>query len=579
MNQLAGEKSPYLQMHCKNPVDWYPWGARAFARARETDRPVFLSIGYSSCHWCHVIAHESFENGEVAAALNKDFIAVKVDKEERPDVDAVYMDAVELATSSGGWPMTILTTPQGEPFYAATYLNKDQLLTLIQRAAQLWRTQHAALLDTAKGFVRRMRAQADRPITPRPPTAALTEAAVKDYAASYDSKWGGFGRAPKFPSAHNLLFLLAHYQRTGQKAALEMAEGTLEAMYRGGLFDHVGGGFCRYSVDRQWLVPHFEKMLYDNALLVWAYARAWKATGKTLYRQVARRTADYVLGEMRGPEGQFYSAQDADSEGREGAYYLFERNELLKIMGREDGERFVNHYGIGPAANFEGGSIPNLIGSKISGEEEPLEAMRQKVYAYRRSRMPLARDDKVLTAWNALMVAALCEAAMALDEAKYLDAARRAESFLSTHLLREDGRLFIRYKDDEAKGEGLLADYAFYALALIMLYEAGGAASDLVRAERAARRMLERFGDPRGGLFLYAKDGEQLITRPREIGDGAMPSGNACAALVLGRLFRHTGDAFWRRAARAQLDFVAGAASEAPTAHGFGLLAVSEALR
>ena len=581
MNRLLNEKSPYLQMHAGNPVDWYPWGEEAFGRARREDKPVFLSIGYSSCHWCHVIARESFEDAHIAGLLNAGYIAVKVDKEERPDVDAVYMDAVELAAGSGGWPMTLLLTPEGQPFFAATYLPRAALVRVLRQASGLWGKDRSALLDYARELTGHMRAAADNAPSPKEPEGAAAERAVLAYAASYDKRWGGFGGAPKFPAAHNLLFLLAYYERTGEERALEMAEGALRAMYRGGIFDHIGGGFCRYSVDEKWLIPHFEKMLYDNALLLWAYAEAWRITRDPFYAFVARRTADYVLRELTGPEGQFYCAQDADSEGREGVYYLFIREELLALLGEKEGEAFCAWYGIAQEGNFEGGSVPNRIGGQIDAQrEQAIAPLRERVYRYRRERLPLGRDDKVLTAWNGLMIAALCSAARALETPEYEAAARRAEAFIHAHLAKEQGRLWLRWRDGEAKGDGVLADYAYYTLGLTALYSLTGEDIYRERAEAAAGAMLAGFEDEKaGGLFLYAKDGERLITRPKETWDGAVPSGNSCAALALRQLAEQTQAPRWRQAAERQLRFAAGMAEEHPTAHGFALLALERALK
>lgn len=681
MNRLRAEKSPYLRMHAENPVDWYPWGEEAFAAARAQDRPVFLSIGYSACHWCHVIAHESFEDAEVAALLNADFISVKVDREERPDVDAVYMDAVQLATGSGGWPMTLLLTPGGAPFFAATYLPRESrdgmvgMVELLAEAAALWRSDRAAVQRAADEFTQHMRRLAEAPVALCEPDEALLRRAVADFASAYDRKWGGFGRAPKFPSAHNLLFLLsraghadgaaacnragcpngaegfnragrvdgaealelaecadctvalnqagcpdctaAHNQagysdgeaelnqsgcpdcmealnhagrpdcgvaalnyagRPGGAEALALAEGALRAMARGGMFDHIGGGFCRYSVDRMWLIPHFEKMLYDNALLLWAYARAWRITGKALYRDVAERTAAYVLRELTGPEGEFFCAQDADSEGREGAYYAFTPDELRALLGDAEGERFCRWYGITEAGNFEGASVPNRIGGGDALPDGPLCALRERVLAYRRERLPLNRDDKVLTGWNALMIAALCEASRALDRQDWLHAARRAEAFLHRYLTRPDGGLWLRYREGEARGDGVLADYAAYALALTELHESTGEQAYLRRAEALASAMEEHFSDAAGGYFLYSDRAEPLLTRPREAWDAALPCGNSLSALALLRLSDQTGDARWRDAAKRQLRFIAGAAQAQPTGLGFGLLAMDQAL-
>ncbi len=579
MNRLSAEKSPYFLMHSQNPVDWFPWSEEAFSRARREDKPVFLSIGYSSCHWCHVIAHESFEDEEIAARVNADYVAVKVDKEERPDVDAVYMDAVELATGSGGWPMTILTTPDGAPFFAATYLPRDSLDSLLRSASALWKDERAEVTRAADRLVESMRDMAERGAPPRAPDEALLTRAVSQYMQAFDETWGGFGRAPKFPAAHNLLFLLAHYGRTGEREALMMAEKTLTAMARGGIFDHIGGGFCRYSVDRKWLVPHFEKMLYDNALLLWAYAEAYRLTKNALYKTVAERTADYVLRELTGADGEFFCSQDADSEGREGAYYLFSRGELLSLLGENAGARYCDAFDITQSGNFEGASIPNLIGN--TDWEKAFSAFgaeRESVYAYRKDRLPLGRDDKVLTTWNALMIAALCEASHTLDRRDYLSAARRAEEFLSSRLYRGDAPL-IRYRDGDARGDGVLSDYANLALARLALFEATGERAYLDGAERLANALRERFADrERGGFFLYSDKSERLVTRPKDVWDNAMPSGNSCAALVFCKLAEHTDNAAWRRAAKEQLAFVAGAAHEHPTGYGFALLAMTRAL-
>ena len=413
-NQLLHEKSPYLIQHAENPVDWRPWGAAAFAAARREGKPVFLSVGYSTCHWCHVMAHESFEDPAVAEVLNRDFIAVKVDREERPDVDAAYMAACVAMNGSGGWPLTVLLTPEQKPFWAGTYLPKGQLLALLDRAAALWREDRAGLAAAGEELAAYLRKEE----APRAgePSKALLERAAKLLAENFDPRWGGFGPAPKFPMPHNLLFLLGYGEKTGRAEDTGMAERTLEAMYRGGLFDHVGGGFARYSTDGKWLVPHFEKMLYDNALLALAYAEAHARTGRALYARVARRTLDYVLRELRGPEGGFCCGQDADSEGVEGKFYVFASGELDAVLGRADGGAFRRWYGVTEAGNFEGKNVLNLLGNPDwEREPEGMEALREKVGAYRLGRAALHRDDKVLTAWNGLMLAALSRAGRALD--------------------------------------------------------------------------------------------------------------------------------------------------------------------
>lgn len=582
MNRLQDEKSPYLAMHAGNPVDWYPWCEEAFSAARDQDKPIFLSVGYSSCHWCHVIARESFEDREIASLLNECFISVKVDKEERPDVDAVYMDAVQLSAGSGGWPMTVLMTPDGEPFFAATYLPKESrngmlgLKDLLTSAAWLWKSDREAALETARDLTRRMRSMADaKPEAAVQSAADLFRRALRAYEAAYDKRWGGFGSAPKFPSAHNLLFLLKLYERTGERDALAMAEGTLEHMFRGGIFDHLGGGFCRYSVDEKWLAPHFEKMLYDNAMLLWAYAEAWRVTKKPLYRAVAERTAGYVLKEMTGAEGGFFCSQDADSQGGEGAFYLFTPEEVCKALGQADGARFCRQYDVTDRGNFEGKSIPNLIG-KTDDALAAFLPLCQKLYEYRRDRMPLGLDDKTLTSWNALMITALAAAAGALGEPRYLDAAKRAEAFICKNLTDGSGGLLLRYRDGEAKGAGVLADYACYAMALTELYRASGDRAYLDRAGLCADRMAERFRDPQsGGYYLYSSESEALITRPKETWDAAMPSGNSCAAFALARLAAWTRDARRQEEAKEQLRFLLSEAAAYPTGYGFTLYAAA----
>ena len=421
-NRLQFEQSPYLLQHRENPVDWRPWGSEAFQTAREEDKPVFLSIGYSTCHWCHVMAHESFEDETVAEAINRDFIPIKVDREERPDVDAVYMAACVAMTGSGGWPLTVLLTPEQKPFWAGTYLPRQALLSLLQQAARLWREDRGSLLTAGEALTDRLR-EAEGAGTGFP-DRALAGMAVGLYARSFDTRWGGFGHAPKFPTPHNLIFLLRYARRTGESQAGAMAEQTLESMYRGGLFDHVGGGFARYSTDEMWLVPHFEKMLYDNALLALAYTEAYQQARRPLYGEIVRRTLDYVLRELRDFQGGFYCGQDADSEGEEGKYYVFTEGELRDLLGPEDAEAFCGWYGVTETGNFAGKNILNLIGrEQVQREPVRIRPLRERVYAYRLERTCLHRDDKVLAAWNGLMIAALARAGLALDEPRYRTAA------------------------------------------------------------------------------------------------------------------------------------------------------------
>ena len=503
-NHLKNETSPYLLQHAENPVDWYPWCTEAFERARKEEKPVFLSIGYSTCHWCHVMAHESFEDETVAQAVNAAFLPVKVDREERPDVDAVYMAACLAMNGSGGWPLTVLLTPDQKPFWAGTYLPKDQLLHLLRKAARLWREDRAGVLATGDTLTAHL--QQEGQARPGTPSRELVRQAVSQFAQSYDERWGGFGAAPKFPTPHNLIFLLRYAQLAKEEHAREMALHTLNNMYRGGLFDHVGGGFSRYSTDQHWLVPHFEKMLYDNALLALAYTEAFQHTRCPIYGEITRRTLDYVLRELSGPQGGFCCGQDADSDGVEGKYYALTPDELAQALGGVDGLRFCQWYGITPEGNFEGKSIPNLLGqSQFDQDPEDMAALREQVYAYRLSRTALHRDDKVLTAWNGLAMAALARAGLVLDEPWYLDAARQTAEFLAEKLTTSDGRLLARWRDGDAAHPGKLDDYAFLAYGLLELYSATFDASYLTRAVGLADCLLKLFFDgERGGFYPYA---------------------------------------------------------------------------
>ena len=577
-NRLQFEKSPYLLQHKSNPVHWLPWGSAAFDTAQAEDKPIFLSIGYSTCHWCHVMAHESFEDQEVAEAINRGFIPIKVDREERPDVDAVYMAACIAMNGSGGWPLTVLMTPDQKPFWAGTYLPKHGLLSLLHEAERLWREERGDLLSAGEELIDYLRqAEETRPGAPK---QAIVDRAATQFAQSFDSRWGGFGRAPKFPTPHNLIFLMRYANRTKNRAAMKMAEVTLEAMYRGGLFDHVGGGFSRYSTDAQWLVPHFEKMLYDNALLVFAYTEAFQNSHRQLYETVVRRTVEYVLRELEAPHGGFFCGQDADSEGVEGKYYVFTPNEVYGLLGKEDAVAFCHRYGVTERGNFEGKSIPNLIGQQdIDTEPEGMDAIRERLRVFRLERTALHKDDKILTAWNGLMIAALARAGLALNESSYLDAAKRAASFIIQNLTDQDGRLLARWREGESAHSGKLDDYAFLAWGLLELYETTFEVQYLREARRLADLLLTYFFDEEGGGFYpYSSDGEQLVTRTKEVYDGAMPSGNAVAALVLSRLARFTGENRWREAAQKQVSYLAGAVVQHPLGHSFTMLALLEEL-
>lgn len=577
-NRLNAEHSPYLLQHAENPVDWRPWTAEVFEEAKRMDKPVFLSIGYSTCHWCHVMARESFEDTVVAQAINAAFLPVKVDREERPDVDAVYMEACVVMNGSGGWPLTVLLTPEQKPFWVGTYLPKTLLLRLVNEAARLWQEDRAGLLAAGEDLTAQLRREGEN--RSGAPSRELLRRAAGQFAQSFDGQWGGFGSAPKFPTPHNLIFLLRYARFFDDEYARKMALHTLNAMYRGGLFDHVGGGFSRYSTDERWLVPHFEKMLYDNALLALAYTEAFQDTRLALYEQVVRRTLDYVLRELSGSQGGFCCGQDADSGGVEGKYYTLASAELLPVLGQEGTERFCQWYGITKLGNFEGKSIPNLLDQETFDQEpDGAAALRKRVYAYRLSRTALHRDDKVLTAWNGLALAALARAGLVLGESRYLDAACRAANFLVEKLTAPDGRLLARWRDGDAAHSGKLDDYAFYAYGLLELYGATFHLAYLTRSMELSDHLLKFFFDgEHGGFYPYASDGEQLLTRTKESYDGAMPSGNSMAALVLSRLARLTEETRWREAADLQQSWLAGAARDYPAGHSFALLTFLEKL-
>lgn len=582
MNHLKNEKSPYLLQHADNPVDWHPWGKEAFEMAKKKDLPVFLSIGYSTCHWCHVMAHESFEDNEVADILNRHYVCIKVDREERPDIDSVYMAACQALTGFGGWPLTAILTPDQEPFYLGTYFPKHQryghpgLLELLLKIASLWKKDRKELLKTGQQIT----ALISNPghTSESMPDKKILNQAAYFYRSQYDSQWGGFGSAPKFPAAHNLLFLLYYSVFEESKDALDMAEYTLTAMARGGINDHIGGGFSRYSTDDKWLVPHFEKMLYDNALLTIAYLEAYHLTQKPLYADTARRTLDYVLRELTGPEGEFYCGQDADSEGVEGKYYVFTPEEILGVLGAEDGSEFCRIYDITAGGNFEGMSIPNLISQKEA--PWPSDDCRlEKLYDYRRKRTSLHRDDKVILSWNGWMIAALSKAAQILGDIRYQEAAAAAHQFIRNHMMDSDGRLYLRWREGEAAIAGQLDDYAVYGLSLLELYRTSYEPQYLDEAAYTARRMLDLFEDKQnGGCFLTASDAEVLITRPKETYDAAVPSGNSAAAVLLSQLAGFTCNPLWQEALDRQAAFLAGAAKDYPSGHSFGLLSLFKTL-
>ena len=579
-NHLKDQTSPYLLQHAENPVDWHPWGEEAFRRAKEEDKPVFLSIGYSTCHWCHVMAHESFEDPEIAAILNRYFISIKVDKEERPDIDSIYMAVCQAFTGSGGWPTTIFMTADQKPFFAGTYFPKTArygsvgLKELLLAIHEKWEDGRDALLRSADEIT----AVLNRNQAPASQTdETLIDGAVQWYKQNFDASFGGFGQAPKFPAPHNLLFLMQQYEKHGDREALEMAETTLRQMYAGGLFDHVGYGFCRYSTDRFYLVPHFEKMLYDNALLILTYCKACELTSQPLYREIAEKTASYVLSEMTDPDGGFYSAQDADSDGEEGKYYVFTPEEITRLLGEADGAAFCDHFGITKTGNFEGKSIPNLLQAQDPAEtrfDRFLPAVRQ----YRRQRTRLHTDDKVLTSWNALMIAALCRLYRCSRNRQYLRAAEKAQQFLESRLCSRD-TLYVSWRDGKRGERGFLDEYASYIFALLSLYDATLDSRFLDRADRLAQKAVSQFCDPEhGGFYLYGEENETLIFRPKECYDGAIPSGNSLMAYVLVRLEALVPSEKTAEILERQLAYLSGEAKNYPAGFAMFLMALSDFL-
>lgn len=578
-NHLNNQTSPYLLQHADNPVNWYPWCEEAFERARVEDKPVFLSIGYSTCHWCHVMAHESFEDAEIAEILNQYFIAIKVDKEERPDIDSIYMSVCQAFTGSGGWPTTIFMTSDQKPFFAGTYFPKtsrygqiglkELLLTLYEK----WKMDRETLLKSADKIIAFLnkKTTVDDSIN-----VQLVDFAFELYKNTFDNKFGGFGEAPKFPTPHNLLFLMQYYEKSRNEDALKMVEKTLLQMYRGGMFDHIGGGFSRYSTDRYFLVPHFEKMLYDNALLILAYCKAYQITKKHIYCDVAEKTAAYILREMTSPEGGFYSAQDADSEGVEGKYYLLEPYEIIEILGETAGKEFNQYFDITEEGNFEGKNIPNLLKSKNTRTK--FVDYLPEVYEYRKKRYSLHLDDKILTSWNALMITAMCHLYRVSRKRIYLKAAIKAQEFIQKNLC-EENTLFISWRKGQHSGKGLLDDYANEVFALLALYEATLEGIYLEKARQFCNKIISDFYDTeQGGFFLYGKGNEQLILHPKETYDGAVFSGNSAMAYNLVRLYFITGEKKFGELAECQLRFMSAEAEHYPTGYAMFLAALSDYL-
>jgi len=588
-NRLIHEKSPYLLQHADNPVDWYPWGDEAFEKAKKEDKPIFLSIGYSTCHWCHVMEHESFEDPIVSSKINEYFIPIKVDREERPDIDNIYMSAVMAMTGRGGWPLTVVLTHDKKPFFGGTYFppyakwGSPGLMDVMESIHNTWTNNREKVFETSSQLTDMLIQRATNDAQAGPLSPDVLQNSFRQLNSSYDSAYGGFGSSPKFPTSHNLSLLLRHWKRASEPKALEIVEKTLKAMAAGGMYDHIGGGFHRYATDRQWQIPHFEKMLYDQAILSRTYLEAYQITKNEFYADITREVFDYVLRDLHHAKGGFYSAEDADSldpdefknitpdpnqshEKKEGSFYLWREAEIDELLDKVDTQVFKYHFGIKPDGNAHSDPHGEFIGKNIVFVEHNIDATATKfgktreeivtslgrskkiLFDVRNQRPHSHLDDKVLVDWNGLMIASLAFGAKVLDEPKYLEAAQKATDFIIDNLVTNDGRLLHRYRDGESAIMGTIEDYAFFIHGLIELYEATFKIKYLDLARQLSDGMIELFWDEEnGGFFFTADDAEKLLYRQKEIYDGAIPSGNSFAALNLVRLYHITLDAKWNK--------------------------------
>ena len=590
-NRLVSEKSPYLLQHAHNPVDWFPWGEEAFEKAQREDKLIFLSIGYSTCHWCHVMEHESFEDPDVAKAMNAAFVAIKVDREERPDIDHTYMTVCQMMTGSGGWPLNIIMTPDKKPFFAGTYFPRETrqgrvgMIDLSLHVKDIWDKRRNEAIQSADQVMEALRTMVDDAPGQAPGKDALA-AAYEQLSQRFDARFGGFGQAPKFPTPHNMLFLLRYWHRTGETHALEMVEATLKAMREGGIYDHIGFGFHRYATDAHWLVPHFEKMLYDQALIAMTYTEAYQATGKEAYRKTTDEILQYVLRDMTAAEGGFYSAEDADSEGEEGKFYVWTLDEVERVLDRDQTDLISQVLNVYTKGNFRDEATGSVTGANILHLRQslaetavrmnvPLEELETRVeearaalFQAREKRVHPYKDDKILTDWNGLMIAALAKAAQVFDRREYADAASKAAKFILSTLRSEDGRLVHRFRLGEAGLPAHVDDYAFLVWGLVELYEATFDVRWLSDALDVNQKLLDHFWDDRaGGLFFTADDEKELPVRRKEIYDGATPSGNAVAALNLLRLGRITGNAAWEQKAEQLAAAFSGSVGQFPSGY------------
>ena len=587
-NRLIHESSPYLRQHANNPVDWYPWGHEALERAVREDKPILLSVGYSACHWCHVMERESFEDEAIAALMNEHFVSIKVDREERADIDSIYMAAVQAMTGQGGWPMTVFLTPDGKPFYGGTYFPPEErgglpsFPRVLTTMADVYRNRRGDVANTTAQLVTHMRQMTRSTPGLEPLTDVILSDAVRELRKQFDDSYGGFGLQPKFPQPMTLEFLLRQYLRTEDPSVLEMVELTLDRMARGGIYDQLGGGFHRYSTDTYWLVPHFEKMLYDNALLARLYLHAYQVTRNPMYRRIVEETLDYVIREMTSPEGGFYSAQDADSEGEEGKFFVWRPEEVSEVLGKDRGTFVNDFYGVTIHGNFEGRSILHIptplpdfalaVGMDEAALETRLRESRDKLMERRASRVAPERDDKVLTSWNGLMLAAFAEAGAVLDRDDYREVARSSGAFLLDNLMDESGRLLRTYKDGQAKLFGYLEDYAFLIDGLLLLHEATFGERWLDAALKLGGSMVDLFWDDTSQQFYdTGSDHETLVIRPRDLTDNAAPAGSSMAVSVMLRLAVLTGDSAYNSKAATSLRAANAVMQRFPTAAGHWL--------
>lgn len=580
-NKLIYEKSPYLLQHAHNPVNWYPWGEEAFAKAKRENKPIFLSIGYSTCHWCHVMEKESFEDEKTAKILNEHYIAIKVDREERLDIDTVYMAVCQEMTGHGGWPLTIIMTAEQRPFFAGTYFPKksnggrNSLDEILLEIAKDWEEEPDEIKRISDKVAAFMHESSRIRVNEGEPDKNILKKAAHIFEKNYDRQYGGFGTAPKFPMAHNLLFLMRYAQFEGKKEWGDMAYDTLLHMYRGGIFDHVGGGFSRYSTDDKWLMPHFEKMLYDNALLSYVYLEAYQITKRKIFREIAEKILQYVLTELTDGNGGFYCGQDADGGGEEGGHYTFLEEEIIEVLEEKEGKAFNQWFGLAGTSTI-GKAVPNLLQNDAYEERNPyMEHLCHEILSYRKARISLHKDDKILTSWNGLMIAAFAKAYQVLGEECYRQAAKRAEAFVAEYLTEADGRLRIRFRDGEAAGMGILGDYAFMGFGFLELYNATFDVQYLEKLIRMVELVEKYFEDPEnGGYYLYSSDGEKLLIRPKELYDGALPSGNGIMACLLVHLAHLTGETVWAERSNRQLRFLAQNIGDYPAGYSVSLLAM-----